>query len=103
MGCTDQHSSRMAVADIASRYLVPAIDCGGLIEGADGVVTGQLVQIVRFLAADPCPVCRGMISPLRVEQELLPIGARDRKCTRLHSSHYCANPMPSYAGKKKHT
>jgi tRNA A37 threonylcarbamoyladenosine dehydratase len=76
MGCTDQHSSRMAVADIASRYLVPAIDCGGLIEGADGVVTGQLVQIVRFLAADPCPVCRGMISPLRVEQELLPADAR---------------------------
>src|SRR3546814_2690307 len=66
----------MAVADIASRYLVPAIDCGGLIEGADGVVTCQLVQIVRFLAADPCPVCRGMISPLRVEQELLPTGAR---------------------------
>jgi len=76
IGCTDQHSSRMAVADIASRYLVPAIDCGGLIEGADGVVTGQLVQIVRFLAADPCPVCRGMISPLRVEQELLPAEAR---------------------------
>lgn len=76
MGCTDQHSSRMAVADIASRYLVPAIDCGGLIEGADGVVTGQLVQIVRFLAADPCPVCRGMVSPLRVEQELLPTDAR---------------------------
>jgi molybdopterin-synthase adenylyltransferase len=76
MGCTDQHSSRMAVAEIASRYLVPAIDCGGLIEGADGVVTGQLVQIVRFLAADPCPVCRGMISPLRVEQELLPAESR---------------------------
>lgn len=76
MGCTDQHSSRIAVADMASRYLVPAIDCGGLVEGADGVVTGQLVQIVRFLAADPCPVCRGMISPLRVEQELLPADAR---------------------------
>ena len=76
MGCTDQHSSRMAVADIAARYLVPAIDCGGLIEGADGIVTGQLVQIVRFLAADPCPVCRGMISPTRVQQELLPADAR---------------------------
>jgi molybdopterin/thiamine biosynthesis adenylyltransferase len=76
MGCTDQHSSRMAVAEIASRYLVPSIDCGGLIEGSNGAVTGQLVQIVRFLAADPCPICRGMISPLRVEQELLPAAAR---------------------------
>src|SRR3546814_17927643 len=25
MGCTDQHSRRMAVAELASRYLVPAI------------------------------------------------------------------------------
>lgn len=76
MGCTDQHSSRIAVADIATRYLIPAIDCGGLIEGADGIVTGQLVQIVRFLAADPCPQCRGMISETRVLQELLPTAER---------------------------
>lgn len=72
LGCTDQHSSRLAVADAATRYLIPAIDCGGLIEGADGTVTGQLVQIVRFLAADPCPRCRGMISEMRVAQEALP-------------------------------
>jgi molybdopterin-synthase adenylyltransferase len=71
LGCTDQHSSRLAVADIATRYAIPAIDCGGLIEGADGIVTGQLVQIVRFLAADPCPRCRGMISDTRVAQEML--------------------------------
>jgi molybdopterin/thiamine biosynthesis adenylyltransferase len=69
LGCTDQHSSRLAVADVATRYLIPSIDCGGLIEGADGVVTGQLVQLVRFLAADPCPRCRGMISETRVAQE----------------------------------
>ncbi|WP_158915228.1 ThiF family adenylyltransferase [Caulobacter sp. S45] len=76
MGCTDQHSSRLIVADIASRYLIPAVDCGGLIEGRDGVVTGQLVQIVRFLADDPCPRCRGMISETRVRQELLPPAVR---------------------------
>lgn len=76
MGCTDQHSSRLTVADIASRYLLPAIDCGGLIEGQNGVVTGQLVQIVRFLADDPCPRCRGMISETRVLQELLPVSDR---------------------------
>ncbi|MEA1672649.1 ThiF family adenylyltransferase [Nitrospirillum sp. BR 11163] len=76
MGCTDQHSSRMAVADIATRYLIPAVDCGGLIEGRDGIVTGQLVQIVRFLAADPCPRCRGMISATRVMQEMLPVVER---------------------------
>ena len=76
LGCTDQHSSRLAVADIACRYALPAIDCGGLIEGADGVVTGQLVQLVRFLAADPCPRCRGMISETRMLQELMPTEMR---------------------------
>ncbi len=71
LGCTDQHSSRLAVADVARRFAIPAIDIGGLIEGADGVVTGQLVQLVRFLPDDPCPRCRGMISEVRVAQELM--------------------------------
>ncbi|CAH1655396.1 Molybdopterin/thiamine biosynthesis adenylyltransferase [Chelatococcus asaccharovorans] len=71
VGCTDQHTSRLAVADMARRYLVPAIDCGGLIEGADGRVTGQIIQLVVFRPDDPCPVCRGMIDPVRVAQELM--------------------------------
>jgi molybdopterin/thiamine biosynthesis adenylyltransferase len=71
MGCTDQHTSRLTVADIARRYLLPAIDCGGLIEGGDGRVTGQLIQLVRFLPDDPCPRCRGMISETRFRQELM--------------------------------
>jgi len=71
VGCTDQHTSRLAVADMARRYLVPAIDCGGLIEGADGRVTGQIIQLVVFRPDDPCPICRGMIDPVRVSQELV--------------------------------
>lgn len=71
LGCTDQQSSRLALADVARRYLVPAIDCGGLIEGANGRVTGQIVQLVRFRPGDPCPHCRRMIDPLRVRQELM--------------------------------
>lgn len=71
LGCTDQQSSRLALADVARRYLVPAIDCGGLIEGANGRVTGQIVQLVRFRPGDPCPRCRKMIDPLRVRQELM--------------------------------
>lgn len=71
VGCTDQHTSRMALSDMARRYLVPAIDCGGLIEGADGRVTGQIIQLVVFRPDDPCPVCRGMIDPVRVRQELM--------------------------------
>jgi hypothetical protein len=66
LGCTDQQHSRLALSDLAVRYLVPAIDCGVLLEGKDGSVTGQVVQLVRFLAADACALCRGMIDPTRL-------------------------------------
>ncbi|MEO9525928.1 ThiF family adenylyltransferase [Roseibium sp.] len=78
IGCTDQHTSRITLAEMARRYLVPAIDCGGLIEGANGRVTGQIIQLVVFRPDDPCPVCRGMVDPVRVRQELMSPGERQR-------------------------
>ena len=71
LGCTDQQHSRLALSDLAFRYLVPAIDCGVLLEGDAGRVTGQIAQFVRFLPADPCVLCRDMIDPRRVAQELM--------------------------------
>ncbi len=71
LGCTDQQHSRLALSDLAARYLVPAIDCGVVIEGTAGQVTGQVVQLVRFLAADPCALCRDMTDPRRLAQELM--------------------------------
>jgi molybdopterin/thiamine biosynthesis adenylyltransferase len=58
LGCTDKQHSRLALSDLAFRYLVPSIDCGVLLEGKEGRVTGQVAQFVRFLAADPCALCR---------------------------------------------
>ena len=71
LGCTDQQHSRLALSDLAVRYLLPSIDCGVLLEGREGIVTGQTAQFVRFLAADPCALCRGMIVPTRLAQELM--------------------------------
>jgi molybdopterin/thiamine biosynthesis adenylyltransferase len=71
LGCTDQHTSRLVLSDMARRYLVPAIDCGGLIEGANGLVTGQIIQLVLFRSHDPCPRCRGMVDDMRMRQELM--------------------------------
>jgi molybdopterin/thiamine biosynthesis adenylyltransferase len=71
LGCTDQQHSRLALNDLAIRYLVPAIDCGVLLEGTNGIITGQIIQFVRFLAADPCAHCRSMIEPIRLAQELM--------------------------------
>ncbi len=71
LGCTDQQHSRLALSDICLRYLVPSIDCGVMLEGSQGVVTGQVIQLVRFLAADPCALCRDMIQPGRITEELM--------------------------------
>jgi hypothetical protein len=71
VGCTDQHYSRLALSDIASRYVVPAIDCSVRLEGADGRVGGQVLQLVRFLSDDACALCREMTLPQRVSQELM--------------------------------
>lgn len=79
LGCTDQQHSRLALSDLAFRYLIPAIDCGVLLEGRDGRVTGQIAQFVRFLPADPCVLCREMIDPRRVAQELMSPQERSRR------------------------
>ena len=79
LGCTDQQHSRLAISDLAVRYLLPAIDCGVALEGADGNVTGQIIQLVRYLAADPCVVCRDMTTPQRVAEELVSADERERR------------------------
>ena len=71
LGCTDRQHSRLALSDLAFRYLVPAIDCGVVLEGDTGTITGQVAQFVRLLAADPCVLCRNMIDPRRVALELM--------------------------------
>lgn len=79
LGCTDQQHSRLALSDLAFRYLVPSLDCGVVLEGKDGRVTGQVAQFVRFLAADACALCRGMIDSNRVMQELMSDEERSRR------------------------
>ena len=79
LGCTDQQHSRLALSDLAFRYLVPAIDCGVVLEGEAGTITGQVAQFVRLLAADPCVLCRNMIDPRRVAQELMSSEEREQR------------------------
>ena len=87
LGCTDQQHSRLALSDLAIRYLIPAIDCGVLLEGRDGKITGEVIQLVRFLAADPCALCLGMINPNRLSQELMPESEKVmRRAAALHAS-----------------
>ena len=83
LGCTDQQHSRLALSDLAFRYLVPALDCGVVLEGEAGTITGQVGQFVRLLAADPCVLCRNMIDPRRVAQELM---SREERAQRAEAA-----------------
>lgn len=71
LGCTDSHSARVALSDLARRFLVPVLDAGVSLEGQSGRVTGQVLQLVRMLPADPCVYCREMVDAVRVTQELM--------------------------------
>ena len=79
LGCTDQQHSRLALSDLTIRYLVPSLDCGVMLEGADGRVTGQILQVTRFLPADACPLCRKLVNPTRLSQELMSPEERSRR------------------------
>lgn len=79
LGCSDSHHSRLALGDLAVRYLVPAIDCAVTLEGRGGRITGQIAQFTRFLAADPCPLCRRMVTPERLGQELMSPAEQQRR------------------------
>ena len=76
---TDQQHSRLAMSDIARRYLIAALDCGVALEGRGGVVSAQVIQCVRFLPSDPCPLCRRMIVPEQLAQELMAPDERARR------------------------
>jgi molybdopterin/thiamine biosynthesis adenylyltransferase len=72
LGCTDLHSARVSLSDLSLRYLLPIIDVGVIMEGKDGKITGQVIQINRLFPKDPCVYCRGMVDSVIVDQELMP-------------------------------
>ena len=79
IGCTDQQHSRVALSDLATRYLLPTIDCGVGLEGEEGQVSGQVIQLVRMLPADPCVYCRRMVIQKRLDQELMTEDEKDQR------------------------
>lgn len=99
IGCTDQQHSRLALSDVAVRYLVPAIECNVTFEGNRGRITGQVIQLVRFLPSDPCALCRNMTDPTLLAQELMSdeereqrrIAARRARARGHSGSHYWVN------------
>lgn len=96
LGCTDQQHSRLALSDLVVRYLVPAIDCGVALEGSEGVVRGQIIQLLRWLPADPCAVCRRLVNPRRVSQELMSEQEREIRRAAARAANPDGKPDSAY-------
>ena len=71
VGCTDQQHSRLALSEVAFRYLIPCIDCGVSLEGKDGNISGQTMQQVWFGPGRACALCREMVTADRIARELM--------------------------------
>ena len=71
LGCVDSHHGRAALSDLSRHYLVPAIDVGVLMEGRDGLVTSQVVEVTRYGPDDSCAFCRGRIDATAMAFELM--------------------------------
>jgi len=71
LGCTDSVHGRVALDELSRHYLVPAIDVGVVMDGSDGKVTDQLVNVSSFSAGEPCVFCRGTINTDHMNYELM--------------------------------
>lgn len=99
LGCTDQQHSRLSLSDLSFRYLIPSIDCGVMLEGENGKITGQVLQLVRFLAADPCALCREMVFPHRISEELMSPEEREfRQAEAEAAKNRGEDPNPYWQG-----
>lgn len=71
LGCVDSYHGRAALSDYSRHYLLPALDVGVLMEGADGRVASQVVEISRYAPTDPCGFCRRRIDSAAMAFELM--------------------------------
>jgi hypothetical protein len=71
LGCVDSYHGRVALSDLASHYLLPSIDVGVGMDGKEGRVTEQLVDITLHGPDLPCIFCRARVDPWELAHELM--------------------------------
>jgi len=77
--CTDTNYSRVAVAELAYRYLVPSLDVGVLLEGQKGAVDHEVGQITVYSPGLPCAYCLSLVDPWIAAVELMSEEEKERR------------------------
>lgn len=62
-GCTDKHTPRGILVQLALRYLIPVIDTGVVIDSEDGFIRGIFGRAKTLLPGEECLFCRKQIDP----------------------------------------
>jgi molybdopterin/thiamine biosynthesis adenylyltransferase len=81
--CTDTNHSRAATAELAYRYLLPALDVGVRLEGEKGAVNHEVGQITVYAPGLPCAYCLGLIDSWAASVELM---SETEKARRKHEA-----------------
>lgn len=68
-GCTDRELPRLVLGRLATRYLIPVIDTGVLLDSSDQILRTVVGRVTLLRPGAACLLCRGRITPegLRVE------------------------------------
>lgn len=69
--CTDNHSSRALLNDIAIQYLIPLIDVGCRITLTDGKINQAIAKIQLVTSETACLWCNGTLNGTNIMQETL--------------------------------
>ncbi len=77
-GCTDKQRPRAALQELVTRYLIPVIDMGVVINAPDGIVQDVVGRVSVLSIGDACLFCRDHITPDGIRHELLPEEERRR-------------------------
>lgn len=69
--CTDSHTSRAFVAELAYQYLIPAIDVGVSISATAGIVSAITGRTQMIGPGMPCLLCCNALNANRIREELM--------------------------------
>lgn len=79
LGCADSVHGRVALDELARHYLVPVIDVGVRMDGAEGLLTEQLVNVAAYRPGLPCAFCRDNVDAYVMNYELMSESERREK------------------------
>lgn len=71
LNCVDSQHGRAAVSDLAHQYLLPSVDVGVLMDGVNGRLSSQLIEINHWSPELGCAFCNGRIDANLLSSELM--------------------------------